>query len=79
MESTCERNSCSSCREMAFLAAGRLRDRMRMRPVLGAGRSVRLIHGRRSVEYNLMADLRSAEEILRGIGRREGIVVDVRL
>ncbi len=30
---------------MAFRAAGRFRDKMRIRPVLGAGRSVRLMHG----------------------------------
>jgi hypothetical protein len=35
---------------MAFRAAGLLRERMRIRPVLGAGRSVRLMHGADSVE-----------------------------
>lgn len=71
------RNSCSSCLEIAFLAAGRLRLRMRIRPVFGAGRSVRFIHGACFVEYSRIAEFRRIEDLVRGIGCKRCILVDV--
>jgi len=55
IDSTWERNSESNWVEMAFRAEGRDRERMRMSPLLGAGRVVSLMHGGEEVvvEYVL--------------------------
>jgi hypothetical protein len=55
---------------MALRAAGRLSDRIRMRPVLGAGMSVRLMHGGGFVEYSRRVDWNRLKELVEGIGRK---------
>ena len=45
MASIFVRSSCNSCLEMAFRAAGRASDRMRIRPEEGAGTSITFMTG----------------------------------
>jgi hypothetical protein len=51
IESICECNSHNNCLDMAFLAEGRARERIRMRPE-GAGTSVIFIRGVDFEEYS---------------------------
>jgi hypothetical protein len=61
----------SSCRDKAFRAAGRLRDRMRMLPECGAGTFVTFMAGACALEYAYRCARRSE---IRGLGRKRGIL-----
>jgi hypothetical protein len=67
-------SSASNCRDIAFRAAGRLSDSIRMLPECGAGTLVTLMAGACAVEY---AHRCIERMISRGLGRRSrGIVGD---